>query len=66
MTIVPSAPFDDKYISLTSPLFAAPEETSYVNASRIDFPGCQQAFIAAQVDWTLSTNISTGRLDTIY
>ena len=46
MTCFP-VPYDDNYISLTSPQFSPPE-TSYVNASRIMFEGCPITFIAAQ------------------
>jgi len=41
-------PYDDNYIALKSPLFQDPPETNYVNASRIKFPGIEQAFIASQ------------------
>ena len=36
-------PYDDNYVKLAS----CPEEVSYVNASRIKFPGISQEFLAA-------------------
>ena len=41
-------PYDDNYIALKSPLFKDTQETNYVNASRIKFPGIEQTFIACQ------------------
>ena len=35
-------------MALNSPLFNAPDETNYVNASRIKFEGLKQSFIACQ------------------
>ena len=43
-----AAPYDDNYVALKSPLFNAPDETNYVNASRIKFEGLKQSFIACQ------------------
>ena len=43
-----AAPYDDNYIALKSPLFNNPDETNYVNASRIKFEGLKQSFIACQ------------------
>ena len=41
-------PFDDNHITLESEIFQGTEETNYVNASRIQFDGLDQKFIAAQ------------------
>ena len=43
-----AVPFDDNYIALESEIFLGTGETNYVNASRIQFDGLDQKFIAAQ------------------
>merc|ERR1739848_185526 len=40
-------PFDDNYVQLKSDVFKSPK-VSYVNASRISFPKCDQTFLATQ------------------
>ena len=44
------APFDDNYVELTN----STEEVTYVNASRIVFPGVAQKFIAASAPKEIS------------
>ena len=49
-------PFDDNYISLASKMFQSEDETSYINASKVVFTGCSQAFIATQAPKPISFN----------
>ena len=51
-----AVPFDDNFITLASKIFQTEDETSYINASRIVFTGCSQAFIAAQAPKPISFN----------
>ena len=44
------APFDDNYVELTN----STEEVTYVNASRIVFPGVAQKFLAASAPIPIS------------
>ena len=44
------APFDDNYVELTN----STEEVTYVNASRIVFPGVDQKFLAASAPKEIS------------
>ena len=41
-------PFDDNYVALKSKAFQGQSDTNYVNASRIQFDGLEQTFIACQ------------------
>ena len=45
MNHILAVPFDDNYINLNSSL--EDDDVTYVNASRIEFPGCSQKFLAA-------------------
>ena len=50
-----TVPFDDNYVRLSDALFSSPA-ISYVNASRILFPGQGPAFIASQAPKPASFN----------
>ena len=41
-------PYDSNFVALKSTAFQGPQETNYVNASRIKFDDLQQTFIACQ------------------
>ena len=51
-----AVPFDDNHIALESKIFRVGGETNYVNASRIQFYGLDQKFIAAQAPKPRSFN----------
>merc|ERR1712037_204542 len=42
------APFDDNYVCLKNEVFQGQDEVTYVNASKIVFPSCEQIFLAVQ------------------
>ena len=52
-----AVPFDDNLVSLASKkIFQSEDETNYINASKIVFTGCSQAFIATQAPKPISFN----------
>ena len=49
-------PYDSNFVALKSTAFQGPQETNYVNASRIKFGDLQQTFIACQAPLPGSIN----------